>query len=104
MNWASRRRRRSLRPTCSAGSREFCQCLRALSDDDVKTLKKLGAVIAALDGAAAKAPVCRNFGMKCSTLLDSLARIGWSPAVRMRSAPRSARRESRGFSNTLDRA
>jgi DNA invertase Pin-like site-specific DNA recombinase len=42
--------------------------------------EKLGAVIAALDGGAAKAAVCRTFGIKRSTLLDSLARIGWSPA------------------------
>jgi DNA invertase Pin-like site-specific DNA recombinase len=42
--------------------------------------EKLGAVIAALDGGAAKAAICRTFGIKRSTLLDSLARIGWSPA------------------------
>ena len=40
--------------------------------------EKLGAVIAALDGGATKAAVCRTFGIKRSTLIDSLIRIGWS--------------------------
>ena len=40
--------------------------------------EKLRAVIAALDGGATKATVCRTFGIKRSTLIDSLARIGWS--------------------------
>jgi len=40
--------------------------------------EKLGAVTAALDGGATKAAVCRAFGIKRSTLIDSLARIGWS--------------------------
>jgi hypothetical protein len=35
------------------------------------------AVIAALDGGAAKAAVCRSFG----TLIDSRARIGWSTGL-----------------------
>ena len=39
--------------------------------------EKLAAVIAALDGGATKAAVCRTFGIKRSTLVDSLARIGW---------------------------
>ena len=43
--------------------------------------EKLAAVIAALDGGATKAAVCRTFGIKRSTLLDSLARIGWSPGT-----------------------
>ena len=34
-------------------------------------------MIAALDGGATKAAVCRTFGIKRSTLVDSLARIGW---------------------------
>ena len=33
----------------------------------------------ALDGGATKAAVCRTFGIKRSTLIDSLARIGWAP-------------------------
>jgi DNA invertase Pin-like site-specific DNA recombinase len=40
--------------------------------------EKLGAVTAALEGGATKAAVCRTFGIKRSTLIDSLARIGWS--------------------------
>jgi DNA invertase Pin-like site-specific DNA recombinase len=44
--------------------------------------EKLGAVITALDGGATKATVCRTFGIKRSTLIDSLARIGWSAGLR----------------------
>ncbi len=40
--------------------------------------EKLAAVTAALDAGATKAAVCRTFGIKRSTLIDSLARIGWS--------------------------
>ena len=40
--------------------------------------EKLAAVTAALDGGASKAAVCRTFGIKRSTLIDTLARIGWS--------------------------
>jgi DNA invertase Pin-like site-specific DNA recombinase len=39
--------------------------------------EKLTAIVAALDSGAAKAAVCRTFGVKPSTLIDSLARIGW---------------------------
>jgi transposase-like protein len=39
--------------------------------------EKLAAVTMALDGGATKAAVCRTFGLKRSTLIDSLARIGW---------------------------
>ena len=39
---------------------------------------KAGAVVAALDGGATKAAVCRTFGIKRSTLIDTLARIGWA--------------------------
>jgi DNA invertase Pin-like site-specific DNA recombinase len=44
--------------------------------------EKLTAIIAALDGGATKAAVCRTFGIKRSTLIDSLARIGWSAGLR----------------------
>ncbi len=44
--------------------------------------EKLGAVITALDGGATKAAVCRTFGLKRSTLIDSLARIGWSDGLK----------------------
>jgi DNA invertase Pin-like site-specific DNA recombinase len=40
--------------------------------------EKLAAVTSALDGGASKAAVCRTFGIKRSTLIDTLARIGWS--------------------------
>ena len=40
--------------------------------------EKLAAVTTALDGGATKAAVCRTFGIKRSTLIDSLARVGWS--------------------------
>jgi DNA invertase Pin-like site-specific DNA recombinase len=39
--------------------------------------EKLEAVIAALEGGATKAAVCRTFGIARSTLLDTLARAGW---------------------------
>jgi len=48
--------------------------------------EKLAAVIAALDGGATKAAVCRTFGIKRSTLIDSLARIGWSAGLEPREA------------------
>lgn len=44
--------------------------------------EKLAAVIAALDGGATKAAVCRTFGIRRSTLIDSLARIGWSAGLK----------------------
>jgi len=40
--------------------------------------EKLEAILAALDGGMSKAAVCRNFGVKRSTLIDTLARVGWS--------------------------
>jgi DNA invertase Pin-like site-specific DNA recombinase len=45
--------------------------------------EKLAAVVTALDGGATKAAVCRTFGLKRSTLIDSLARIGWSAGLRV---------------------
>ena len=39
--------------------------------------EKLAAVTAALDDGATKAAVCRAFGIKRSTLIDSITRIGW---------------------------
>jgi DNA invertase Pin-like site-specific DNA recombinase len=46
--------------------------------------EKLAAVVAALDAGATKAAVCRTFGIKRSTLIDSLARIGWSAGIKTR--------------------
>jgi transposase-like protein len=48
--------------------------------------EKLTAVMAALEGGATKAAVCRTFGIKRSTVLDSLARIGWSAGVKIEEA------------------
>ena len=44
-------------------------------------MEKLTAVIAALDAGATKASVCRTFGIPRSTLVNSLARIGWSAGI-----------------------
>jgi DNA invertase Pin-like site-specific DNA recombinase len=44
--------------------------------------EKLAAVTVALEGGASKAAVCRTFGIKRSTLIDSLARIGWSAGLK----------------------
>jgi DNA invertase Pin-like site-specific DNA recombinase len=43
--------------------------------------EKLDAILAALNGGMSKAAVCRNFGVKRSTLIDTLARIGWSGPI-----------------------
>ena len=43
--------------------------------------EKLEAVIAALEGGASKAAVCRTFGIARSALIDTLARAGWTGAV-----------------------
>ena len=48
--------------------------------------EKLAAVIAALDGGATKAAVCRTFGIKRSTLINSLVRIGWSAGLETQEA------------------
>ncbi len=40
--------------------------------------EQLEQVVAALDGGASKASVCRSFKVARSTLLDTLARMGWS--------------------------
>src|SRR4051812_48062312 len=48
--------------------------------------EKLAAVIAALDVGATKAAVCRTFGIKRSTLIDSLARLGWSAGIKVQEA------------------
>ena len=40
--------------------------------------EKLASITAALEAGATKAAVCRSFGIKRSTLIDTLTRIGWS--------------------------
>ena len=44
------------------------------------TGEKLDAILAALDGDMSKAAVCRNFEVKRTTLIETLARIGWPTA------------------------
>ena len=39
--------------------------------------EKLDTIVAALNGGMSKAAVCRNFGVKRTTLIETLARIGW---------------------------
>lgn len=39
--------------------------------------EKLEAVIAALEAGMSKAAVCRNFGVKRTTLIETLVRLGW---------------------------
>jgi DNA invertase Pin-like site-specific DNA recombinase len=46
------------------------------------TGEKLDAILAALDGAMSKAAVCRNFEVKRTTLIETLARIGWPAATK----------------------
>jgi DNA invertase Pin-like site-specific DNA recombinase len=40
--------------------------------------EKLEAILAALESGSSKAAVCRNFAIPRSTLLDTLARAGWT--------------------------
>jgi DNA invertase Pin-like site-specific DNA recombinase len=44
--------------------------------------EKLDAILAALEGGMSKAAVCRNFGVKRTTLIETLARIGWPASTR----------------------
>src|SRR6201997_5251729 len=52
--------------------------------------EKMTAVVAALEGGATKAAVCRTFAIKRSTLIDSLARIGWSVGLTVPPGSRDA--------------
>lgn len=47
------------------------------------TGEKLDTILAALNGGMSKAAVCRNFGVKRTTLIETLARIDWSNAEKM---------------------
>jgi len=42
------------------------------------TGEKLDTIIAALNGGMSKAAVCRNFGVKRTTLIETLERVGWT--------------------------
>ena len=53
------------------------------------TGEKLDAIVAALDGGMSKAAVCRNFGVKRTTLIETLARSGW-PGRLANQPPRDA--------------
>jgi DNA invertase Pin-like site-specific DNA recombinase len=44
--------------------------------------EKLATIVGALENGATKAAVCRSFNVKRSTLIDSLARIGWSAGIK----------------------
>lgn len=46
------------------------------------TGEKLDAILAALDGGMSKAAACRNFGVKRTTLIETLARVGWPASTR----------------------
>ncbi len=49
--------------------------------------ERLEGIVAALEGGASKASVCRSFKVPRSTLLDTLARAGWTgPAGKMSGA------------------
>ena len=52
--------------------------------------EKMAAVIAALEGGTTKAAVCRTFAIKRSTLIDSLARIGWSAGAKLEGSTNDA--------------
>ena len=47
---------------------------------DAETLER---ITAALDGGASKASVCRTFKVPRSTLLGTLARIGWTAPAKV---------------------
>jgi DNA invertase Pin-like site-specific DNA recombinase len=46
------------------------------------TGEKLDAIISALDSGMSKAATCRNFGVKRTTLIETLARVGWPASTR----------------------
>ena len=58
----------------AAAKRRGRQGGRPLAVDD----EKLEAILSALKSGSTKAAVCRNFGIPRSTLLDTLARAGWT--------------------------
>ena len=45
--------------------------------------EKLDAIIATLDGGMSKAVVCRNIGVKRTTLIETVAQVGWPGATGM---------------------
>jgi DNA invertase Pin-like site-specific DNA recombinase len=53
--------------------------------------EKIEQIIAALDGGASKASVCRTFSVPRSTLIDTLERRGWTGAAERRVASKPPR-------------
>ena len=49
--------------------------------------EKLETITTALQGGMSKAAGCRNFGVKRTTLIETLARIGWTESTRAEDAP-----------------
>ncbi|WP_312794582.1 recombinase family protein [Tianweitania sp.] len=49
--------------------------------------EKIDQIIAALEAGASKSAVCRTFTVARSTLIDTLARVGWSGPSASRSTP-----------------
>jgi DNA invertase Pin-like site-specific DNA recombinase len=45
------------------------------------TGEKLNAIINALQGGMSKSAVCRNFSVKRTTLIETLARVEWTAVV-----------------------
>ena len=50
--------------------------------------EKLEAIVGALDSGMSKAAVCRNFGVKRTTLIDTLNRIGWPESTLLKEESR----------------
>ena len=59
----------------------LAQYERALTRAPVIVGEKLDAILAALDDGMSKAAVCRNFGVKRTTLIETLARIDTAPSA-----------------------
>jgi DNA invertase Pin-like site-specific DNA recombinase len=51
------------------------------------TGEKLDTILAALDAGMSKAAVCRNFGAKRTTLIETLSRVGWQGLGKITDAP-----------------
>ncbi|MEO9340844.1 recombinase family protein [Mesorhizobium sp. SB112] len=57
--------------------------------------EKIDQIVAALDAGVSKAAVCRTFSVARSTLLDTLARIGWTaPAMKPAASTKRGRADA----------
>jgi hypothetical protein len=97
--WTPRRRRASSRCMCSVRWRNSKRSLiqervwaglaaarrRGRHGGRPTTIdaEKLTAVITALDVGATEAALCRTFGIKRSSLINTLARVGWSAGIKV---------------------